>query len=179
MKRRPENRKENLMDSEMSLVKTVDEQYMRLALEEARKAYDLGEVPIGAVVVRRGKVIARAHNLRETQKCAAAHAELLAIQQACAVAGGWRLTDTTLYVTVEPCPMCAGAILQARIERMVFGAHDVKGGACGSVLNILQDDRFNHQVMVQAGVLEEDCAEIMKRFFARLRGRQRQKTGNI
>ncbi|MDW7670715.1 MAG: tRNA adenosine(34) deaminase TadA [Bacillota bacterium] len=165
------------MDSEVSLTKTTDEQYMALALEEARKAYVLGEVPIGAVVVRRGEVIAQAHNLRETQKCASAHAELLAIQQACAVAGGWRLTDTTLYVTVEPCPMCAGAILQARIDRLVFGAYDPKAGACGSVLNILQDDRFNHQVMVQTGVLEEACTEIMKRFFATLRSRQRQKTG--
>ena len=153
----------------------LDEGYMTLALEEAQKAADLGEVPIGAVVVRRGEVIARAHNLRETRKCAAAHAELLAIQEACRVAGGWRLTDTTLYVTLEPCPMCAGAILQARIDRVVFGAVDPKAGACGSLLNFLQDQRFNHQVKIQAGVLERDCGAILKGFFARLREKRRPK----
>lgn len=146
-----------------------DENYMKLALEEAQKAFQLGEVPIGALVVRRGEVIARAHNLRETNKSATAHAELLAIEEACRAAGGWRLTDTTLYVTVEPCPMCAGAILQARIDRVVFGAYDPKAGACGSLLTFLQDPRFNHQVVIEAGVLEEDCTAIMKDFFRQLR----------
>ena len=149
-----------------------DENYMYLALEEAQKAFQLGEVPIGAVVVRRGEVIARAHNLRESNKSATAHAELLAIQEACRVAGGWRLTDTTLYVTVEPCPMCAGAILQARIHRVVFGALDPKAGACGSLLNFLQDQRFNHQVEIVGGVLEEACVTMMKDFFQQLRGKK-------
>ncbi len=151
---------------------TMDEGYMRLALQEAEVAFQRGEVPIGAVVVRRGEVIARAHNLRETNKCATAHAELFAIEQACRVAGGWRLTDTTLYVTVEPCPMCAGAILQARIDRVVFGAWDPKAGACGSMLDFLRDQRFNHQVNIEQGLLEEECAAIMKDFFRRLRSRK-------
>ncbi len=145
------------------------EGYMCLALQEAEKAFQRGEVPIGAVVVRRGEVIAKAHNLRETNKSATAHAELLAIEEACRTAGGWRLTDTTLYVTVEPCPMCAGAILQSRIDRVVFGATDPKAGACGSLLNFLQDPRFNHQVVIEAGVLEEECTAIMKAFFRQLR----------
>lgn len=149
-----------------------DETYMKMALQEAAAAFRLGEVPIGAVVVRRGDVIARAHNLREFNKSATAHAELLAIQEACRVAGGWRLTDTTLYVTVEPCPMCAGAILQARIDRVVFGALDPKAGACGSLLNFLQDERFNHQVEIEGGVLEEACAAMMKDFFRQLRGKK-------
>jgi len=155
-----------------------DERYMTLALQEAQKAFQLGEVPIGAVVVRREKVIAMAHNLRETNKSATAHAELLAIEEACRVAGGWRLTDTTLYVTVEPCPMCAGAILQARIQRVVFGALDPKAGACGSLLNILQDPRFNHQVDIVAGVLEEDCKAIMKDFFRQLRRKSKNNLPN-
>ena len=149
-----------------------DEAYMKMALQEAAIAFQLGEVPIGAVVVRRGEVIARAHNLRESDKSATAHAELLAIQEACRVAGGWRLTDTTLYVTVEPCPMCAGAILQARIDRVVFGALDPKAGACGSLLNFLEDQRFNHQVEIKGGVLEEDCAALMKDFFRQLRSKK-------
>ncbi len=152
-----------------------DEGYMRLALQEAQKAFQLGEVPIGALVVRRGEVIAQAHNLRETNQTATAHAELLAIEEACRTAGGWRLTDTTLYVTVEPCPMCAGVILQARIDRVVFGAWDPKAGACGSLLHFLQDPRFNHQVIIEAGVLEEDCRAMMKAFFHRLRSKKSEK----
>jgi len=147
----------------------IDEYYMKLALKEAEKAQSIGEVPIGAVVVRKGKVIARAHNKRETDKNATAHAELLAIYQACEAANGWRLTETTLYVTIEPCPMCAGAILQSRIDRVVIGAMDPKAGACGSLLNVLQDERFNHQVEICNGVLEAECSEIMKQFFSKLR----------
>lgn len=149
-----------------------DEVYMKMALQEAATAFQLGEVPIGAVVVRKGEVIARAHNLRESNKSATAHAELLAIQEACRVAGGWRLTDTTLYATLEPCPMCAGAILQARIDRVVFGALDPKAGAGGSLLNILQDSRFNHQVVIKSGVLEKDCGAILKKFFRQLRSKK-------
>ncbi len=147
----------------------TDEFCMKLALQESEAAKAIGEVPIGAVVVRKGEVIARAHNKRETDKNATAHAELLAIQKACEAVNGWRLTETTLYVTIEPCPMCAGAILQSRIDRVVIGAMDPKAGACGSLLNILQDERFNHQVEIITGVLEEECSEIMKQFFSKLR----------
>lgn len=146
-----------------------DEYYMRLALEEAEKAQAIGEVPIGAVVVRKGEIIARAHNKREIDKMATAHAELLAIQQACQTAGGWRLTESTLYVTVEPCPMCAGAIFQSRIDRVVIGAMDPKAGACGSLMNTLQDERLNHQAEIITGVLEDQCSRIMKNFFMKLR----------
>lgn len=147
----------------------TDEFYMKLALQESEAAKAIGEVPIGAVVVRKGEVIAREHNKRETDKNATSHAELLAIQKACEAVNGWRLTETTLYVTIEPCPMCAGAILQSRIDRVVIGAMDPKAGACGSLLNILQDERFNHQVEIITGVLEEECSEIMKQFFSKLR----------
>ncbi|SDZ08131.1 tRNA adenosine(34) deaminase TadA [Tindallia californiensis] len=152
---------------------TTDEIYMQLALREAKKAAAIGEVPIGAVIVRKGVVIASAHNQRETGKDATAHAELIAIQKACQKVGGWRLTDTTLYVTIEPCPMCAGAILQSRIDKVVIGAMDPKAGAAGSLMNILQDHRFNHQVQLTTGVLEEACSEAMKAFFQELREKRR------
>ena len=147
----------------------TDQEYMQVALDEARKAAEIGEVPIGAILVRKGEIISRAHNLRETTHCATAHAELLAIREACRVAGGWRLTESTLYVTVEPCPMCAGAILQSRIDRVVIGAMDLKAGACGSVINLLRNPRFNHQAEVETGILEESCAGEMKTFFRYLR----------
>lgn len=150
----------------------VDLYYMKLALEEAKKAYDKGEVPIGAVVVRKGEVIAKGHNLRESLKDATAHAEIITIQKACKNAGGWRLTESTLYVTIEPCPMCAGAILQSRIDRVVIGAMDPKAGACGSVANIISDEGFNHQAEVVTGVMEEECSNIMKKFFKALRDRK-------
>ncbi|WP_408633697.1 tRNA adenosine(34) deaminase TadA [Natronincola ferrireducens] len=142
---------------------------MKLALEEAKKAYDKGEVPIGAIVVRRGEIIGRGHNLREELRDATAHAEIIAIQRACEKAGGWRLTDTVLYVTIEPCPMCSGAILQSRIERVVIGAMDSKSGACGSVVNLLSNKGFNHQTEITTGVLEEEASTIMKEFFKSLR----------
>ncbi|RQD68434.1 MAG: nucleoside deaminase [Tindallia sp. MSAO_Bac2] len=147
----------------------TDEYYMKIALEEAEKAAAEGEVPIGAVVVRRGEIIAKAYNKREAAKDATGHAELLAIREACRNAGGWRLTDTTLYVTIEPCPMCAGAILQSRIDRVVIGAMDPKAGACGSVINLLQHERFNHRAEIVTGVMQEECAGIMKTFFTALR----------
>ncbi|KJF25622.1 adenosine deaminase [Clostridium aceticum] len=142
---------------------------MRLALEEAKKAYDKGEVPIGAVVVRKGEVIATGYNLRETLKESIAHAEIIAIKEACKKAGGWRLTESTIYVTIEPCPMCAGAILQSRIDRVVIGAMDPKAGACGSIVNLLDNKAFNHQSEVVIGVLKEECSSIMKTFFKTLR----------
>ena len=147
----------------------TDEYYMGLALEEAKVAFDNREVPIGAVIVRENIVIARAHNLREFAKDAIAHAEVLAIQRACNFLGGWRLTNSTLYVTIEPCPMCAGAILQSRIQRVVIGSMDIKAGACGSVVNLLNNNSFNHQSEITIGVLEDQCRKIMQEFFLQLR----------
>lgn len=143
---------------------------MRLALEEARAAFELGEVPIGAVIVVGSDVIARAHNMKEQWKDATAHAEMIAINEAVKKLGHWRhLQEATLYVTVEPCPMCAGAIVQSRIKTLIYGAADPKAGAVHSLMNIVQDPRLNHRVEVIAGVLEEECSDLMKQFFRRLR----------
>jgi len=143
--------------------------FMREALQEARAAYALGETPIGAIIVRDGEVIARAHNLRETIHDATAHAELLAIRRANERLGGWRLTRSTLYVTLEPCVMCAGAIVLARIPTLVFATPDPKGGACGSVLNLVQHGRLNHRVEVVSGVLAEESSQLLRQFFSELR----------
>lgn len=156
-----------------------DEHYMRLAIEEAKKAEEIGEVPIGAVIVKDGEVIARAHNLRETAQRAIAHAEVLAIDQACQQTGSWRLEDTTLYVTLEPCAMCAGAIVLSRVKRVVFGASDPKGGCAGTLMNLLQEKRFNHQVEVVSGVLQEECSQMLSEFFRQLRIKKKQNDGNI
>ncbi|MBQ1249741.1 MAG: tRNA adenosine(34) deaminase TadA [Selenomonadales bacterium] len=142
-----------------------DEEYMGLALVEARKAYELGEVPIGAVVVKDGEVIATAYNLRETGHDATAHAEVLAIRRACEKIGHWRLTGATLYVTIEPCPMCAGALVMSRIDRLVYGAADYKAGAVESLFNITNHSGLNHRIEVRAGVREEECRILMKDFF--------------
>jgi len=144
---------------------------MRQALLEAQKAFCMGEVPIGAVIVKNGEVIARGHNLRETEKDPTLHAEMVAIREAARRLGGWRLTGCELYVTIEPCPMCAGAIIQARIQRVVFGALDSKAGCSGSLYNLLQDPRFNHQAEVVGGVMEEECRRIMQEFFREKRGK--------
>ncbi|WP_027410569.1 tRNA adenosine(34) deaminase TadA [Anoxybacteroides tepidamans] len=146
-----------------------NEYYMRLAIEEAKKAEQIGEVPIGAIIVKDGEVIARAHNLRETEQRAIAHAEVLAIDKACEVLGSWRLEDTTLYVTLEPCAMCAGAIVLSRVKRVVFGACDPKGGCAGTLMNLLQEKRFNHQTEVVSGVLQEECSQMLSEFFRQLR----------
>lgn len=146
-----------------------DQTYMLEALIEAEKAAILGEVPIGAVIVYQNEIIARAHNLRETTQNATTHAELLAIQQACAKIGSWRLEDMTLYVTLEPCPMCAGAILQSRIPRVVYGARDVKAGCVDSLYRLLNDPRFNHECEVTEGILADQCGGILTRFFRNLR----------
>lgn len=145
------------------------EKYMKEALKEAKKAFDCGEVPIGAVMVREDEIIARGYNLRNTKKNPLCHAEIDVIHQSAEVVGDWRLEDCVLYVTVEPCPMCAGAIVQARIPKVVFGTRNSKAGCAGSVLDILNEPRFNHQVEVQEGILQEECAEIMKLFFQRFR----------
>jgi len=156
-------------------MKKNDEFYMQLALEEARKAGELGEVPIGAVIVYDGEVIASAYNLRETTQNAVTHAELLAIERACKQLGTWRLEGAELYVTLEPCPMCSGAIILSRVERVVYGAKDPKAGCAGTLMNLLDDDRFNHQSEVVAGVLEEECGEILTSFFRELRQRKKEK----
>ncbi|WP_461202716.1 tRNA adenosine(34) deaminase TadA [Anoxybacillus sp. TBDG-1] len=150
-----------------------DEYYMHLAIEEAKKAEEIGEVPIGAIIVHYDEVIARAHNLRERDQRSIAHAELLAIDEACKKLGTWRLEQATLYVTLEPCAMCAGAIVLSRIKRVVFGASDPKGGCAGTLMNLLQEPRFNHQVEVVSGVLAEQCGEMLSEFFRRLRQRKK------
>ncbi len=155
-----------------------DEYYMKLAIEEAKKAERIGEVPIGAIIVQDGRVIARAHNLRETEQRAIAHAEVLAIDEACRVTGSWRLERAVLYVTLEPCAMCAGAIVLSRIERVVFGASDPKGGCAGTLMNLLQESRFNHQAEVASGVLAEECGALLSGFFRRLREQKRNVGGS-
>ncbi|OLO25197.1 tRNA adenosine(34) deaminase TadA [Alkalihalophilus pseudofirmus] len=152
---------------------TNDEYYMQIAIDEAKKAMDIKEVPIGAVIVKDDKVIARAYNLRETTKQAHAHAEMLAIEQACCQLDSWRLMDCTLYVTLEPCPMCAGAIVQSRIKRVVYGAVDPKAGCAGTFYNLVNDPRFNHQAEVSKGILADQCAQLLKDFFKTLRQRQK------
>lgn len=153
----------------MSVLADKDIAYMQLALETARRAPALGEVPIGAVLVLDGLVLAQVHNFREVWQDPTAHAEIVAIREAATRLGTWRLTGTTLYVTVEPCSMCAGAIIQSRIPRLVFGAKDPKAGACGSVFNIPIERRLNHRVEVVGGLLERDSQELMQTFFRRLR----------
>jgi tRNA(adenine34) deaminase len=145
--------------------------WMREALAEARRAAGIGEVPIGAVVVRGGEVIGRGHNRREVDRDPLAHAELLAIREAARRMGGWRLTECTLYCTLEPCPMCAGALVNSRVERLVYGAADPKAGWCGTLGNLVQDPRLNHRLDVTAGVLAEESAALLRGFFASLRRR--------
>ncbi|MDG5790112.1 tRNA adenosine(34) deaminase TadA [Evansella sp. AB-P1] len=151
-----------------------DEQYMMEALGEAQKAEECEEVPIGAVVVYNNKIIARGYNLREKKQLSTSHAEMIAIQEACREIGSWRLEECTLYVTLEPCPMCAGAIVQSRIRRVVYGAADPKAGCCGTLMNLLDEPRFNHQVPVTSGVLEEKCSEILKQFFKKIRRKKKE-----
>ena len=149
---------------------TSDEFYMGKALREAQTAAAVGEIPIGAIIVYQNKVIARAYNLRETLPCATAHAELLAIEKACRALNRWRLSGCTLYVTTEPCPMCAGAIVNARIDRLVYGCDDPKGGAVTSLFHIGTDERLNHQLEVVRGIRAEECATLLKDFFKKRRG---------
>ncbi|MED1560029.1 tRNA adenosine(34) deaminase TadA [Bacillus paramycoides] len=148
--------------------------FMQIAIEEAKKAEAIQEVPIGAVIVLDGEVISVAHNLRETEQRSIAHAELLAIDEACKKLGTWRLEDATLYVTLEPCPMCAGGIVLSRVKRVVYGASDPKGGCAGTLMNLLIDERFNHQCEVVAGVLEEECGTLLTTFFRELRKKRKE-----
>ncbi len=151
----------------------ADEKYMRAALREAKKAYALEEVPIGCVIVRDEKIIARGYNRRNTDKNTLAHAELTAIKKAAKKCGDWRLEDCTMYITLEPCPMCAGAIVQSRMKRVVLAAMNPKAGCAGSVLNLLQMQGFNHQVEIERGILEEECSGMLSNFFKELRGKKK------
>ncbi len=147
----------------------IDEKFMREALKQARKAYAIGDVPIGCVIVRDGKIIARGYNRRTHDKDPLAHAELKAIEKASRKIGDWRLEGCTIYITLEPCPMCAGAIVQARIDRAVIGCMSPKSGCAGSIVNLLQMDEFNHQVELTTGVLDAECSELITDFFEELR----------
>lgn len=153
---------------------TEDERFMKEAIRQARKAEAIGDVPIGCVIVSDGKIIARGYNKRNKNKTVLAHAELLAMSKACKKAGDWRLEECTMYITLEPCQMCAGAIVQARIPRVVIGSMNPKAGCGGSILNLLQMEEFNHQVDVTRGVLEEECSRMLSDFFRNLRRKQKE-----
>lgn len=157
--------------SEQGLEKK-DIKYMRQAIRQARKAEALGDVPIGCVIEYQGRVIGRGYNRRMADKTVLAHAEIIAIRKACKKTGDWRLEDCTMYVTLEPCPMCAGAIVQARIPRVVIGSMNPKAGCAGSVLDMLHEDGFNHQVETETGVLKEECSSMLSNFFKELRRRK-------
>ncbi|MGM9986913.1 MAG: tRNA adenosine(34) deaminase TadA [Bacillaceae bacterium] len=152
-----------------------DIHFMKMAIEEAKKAEAIGEVPIGAVLVKDNEIISTGYNLRECEQRSIAHAEILTIDKGCEQVGSWRLEDCTLYVTLEPCPMCAGAIVLSRIKRVVYGAKDPKGGCAGTLMNLLEEPRFNHQVEVVSGVLEEECGMLLSNFFRALRERKKRK----
>ena len=151
------------------------EYFMREALKEAEKAYNIDEVPVGAVIVRAGEIVGRGFNTRESDKDPTAHAEMNAIREASKTLGGWRLHQCDMYVTVEPCPMCAGAIMLSRIKNLYIGTEDLKGGACGSVINIPQNEAFNHFVNIEYGILQEECRNIMQKFFEKLREMRKSK----
>lgn len=157
----------------MAVVTSIQEKYMKEALKLAKKAYALGEVPIGCVIVCEGKIIGRGYNRRNTDKNTLSHAEITAIRKASKAMGDWRLEGCTLYVTLEPCQMCAGAIVQARIPEVVMGCMNPKAGCAGSVLNILEMPEFNHQVTVSRGILERECSNMLTTFFTELRARNK------
>lgn len=152
---------------------TEQEKYMKEALKQAKKAYEKGEIPVGAVIVKEHKIIARAYNEKEYKLDTTKHAEILAIQKASKKLKSWRLQDCDMYVTLEPCSMCAGALIQARIRKLYIGTMDKKTGACGSVLNLLEDYTFNHKVEVEKGILQKDCENILKNFFKELREKKK------
>lgn len=149
------------------------EKFMKEALKEAIKAYNKEEVPVGAIIVKDGKIIARAHNLKENKKISTGHAEILAIEKACKKLGAWRLEDCEMYVTLEPCAMCAGALINSRIKKLYIGTNDEKTGACGSKINLLEDVIFNHKVEVERNILKASCESILKDFFKTLRERNK------
>ena len=143
--------------------------FMKEALKEAQKAYDKNEIPVGAVIVKDNKIIARAHNIKEEKNDTTKHAEIIAIQKASKKLGSWRLLNCEMYVTLEPCSMCAGALIQARLKKVYIGTMDAKTGACGSVLNLLEDYKFNHNVEIEKDIMKEECENILKKFFKKLR----------
>ena len=153
----------------------MEEKYMKEALKEAKKAYDKLEIPVGAVIVKQGKIIARAHNQKETKFDTTKHAEILAIQKASRKLGSWRLLDCEMYVTLEPCSMCAGALINSRIKKVYIGTMDEKTGAVGSVLNLLDDYKFNHEVKFETGILQKECEKLLKDFFKDLRKLKKEK----
>ncbi len=156
-------------------MQSIDEKYMKEAVRQAKKAYGIGEVPIGCVIVYEDKIIGRGYNRRTVDKNTLAHAELIAIRKACKKIGDWRLEGGTMYVTLEPCQMCSGAIVQSRIPRVVIGCMNPKAGCAGSILNLLQVEEFNHQTELTKGVLEEECSQMMKAFFKELRESKKEK----
>ena len=147
--------------------------YMKEALKEAKKAYDKGEIPVGAVIVKDNKIIARAHNIKEEKNDTTKHAEIIAIQKASKKLNSWRLIDCEMYVTLEPCSMCAGALIQSRVKKVYIGTMDTKTGACGSVLNLLKDYPFNHNVEIETGIMQKECENILKVFFKELRNKNK------
>ena len=158
---------------------TADEKFMKAAITQARKAYAIDEVPIGCVIVQNDKIIARGYNRRNIDKNTLAHAELSAIRKASKKTGDWRLEDCTMYVTLEPCQMCAGAIVQSRMKRVVIGSMNAKTGCAGSILNLLQMQQFNHQVEITRGVREEECSQMLSQFFRELRERKKRKADPV
>lgn len=158
---------------------TNSERYMKEALKQAKKAFQIDEVPIGCVITYQDKIIARGYNKRNTNKNTLAHAELTAINKASKKIGDWRLEGCTLYVTLEPCQMCAGAIVQSRIDKVVIGSMNAKAGCAGSILNLLQMEEFNHQVEIEYGVLEMQCSDILKKFFKELRDKKKKSKSQI
>ena len=168
---RNEKRRQKALEEEAKAarIKAEYEKYMKEAIKQAKKAAKIGDVPIGCVLVKDGEIIARGYNRRNADKTVLSHAEVTSIKRACKKEGDWRLEDCTLYVTLEPCPMCAGAIVQARIPRVVIGSMNSKAGWAGSVLNLLKEPGFNHQAQIVTGILEEECSEMMSSFFTELR----------
>ena len=158
---------------------TADEKFMKAAITQARKPYAIDEVPIGCVIVQNDKIIARGYNRRNIDKNTLAHAELSAIRKASKKTGDWRLEDCTMYVTLEPCQMCAGAIVQSRMKRVVIGSMNAKAGCAGSILNLLQMQQFNHQVEITRGVREEECSQMLSQFFRELRERKKRKADPV
>lgn len=152
----------------------MHENYMKLAIQEAKKAWEMDEVPIGAIVVYKGEVIGKGHNLRENDQSPIAHAEMIAIQEAAKYLNSWRLEETTLYVTLEPCVMCSGAIVMSRIPHVVYGATDPKGGCSASLMNLIEDTRFNHRATVERGILEQECGDMLRNFFREKRNLKKQ-----
>ncbi|KNY29685.1 tRNA adenosine(34) deaminase TadA [Pseudobacteroides cellulosolvens] len=164
---------------DISSEKTIHEKYMNEAYKEGLKAYGKLETPVGAVIVFNGKIIARGHNTREQKQDPTLHAEIIAIKKAAKKLGSWRLIDCDLYVTLEPCPMCAGALIQSRIRNLYYGAKDPKAGAVGSVLDILAIEKFNHKVNVYSGIMENKCSDILKNFFRELRKSKGNNSNNV